>query len=113
MTSYFEIGGHIVECQTTPQSFLSGSIARSQFRISASFDARAAYMERPVELTSSVVSSGSTSKQLIQDPVRRMIGSAMIRTGVAILMVPDPIPVIDEVVGAGLIYGGVYLHTTA
>jgi len=113
MTSYFEIGGHIVECETTPQSSLSRAIAPSQSRISASFDARAAYMERPVELASSVVSSRSSSKQLIQGPVRRMIGSAMIRTGVAILMVPDPIPVIDEVVGAGLIYGGVYLHTTA
>ncbi len=113
MTSYFEIGGHIVECETTPQSSLSVATSRSQPRISYSFDARAAYLERPVELTSPSVSTGSTSKQIIKNPYRRMIGSAMIRTGVAIAMVPDPIPLIDEVGAAALIYGGIYLHVTA
>lgn len=113
MTSYFEIGGHIVECETTSQFSLSGVTSRSQPRIAGSFDARAAYLERPVERTSSSPSTGSTSKQIIQNPYRRMIGSAMIRTGVAILMVPDPLPIIDEVGGAALVYGGIYLHATA
>lgn len=36
----------------------------------------------------------------------RMLGQAMIRTGIAILAVPDPIPFVDEMVGVALIGGG-------
>ena len=36
----------------------------------------------------------------------RMLGQAMIRTGIAILAVPDPVPLIDEVVGVALVGGG-------
>jgi len=110
MTSYFEIGGHIVQCETTLQSPLSGGTTRSQFRIPDSFDVRAAYAERPVELASPSVSTSTPSKS---NQIKRMIGSTMIRTGVAILLVPDPIPVIDEVLGAGLVYGGAYVMSTA
>ncbi len=35
--------------------------------------------------------------------VGRMVGSNMVRAGVAILLVPDPIPLVDEIVGVGLI----------
>ena len=112
MTSYFEIGGHIVECETTLQSSLSGDTSRSKPRILDSFDARAAYAERPVELVSPNVST-PYSPASHSSQVKTMLGSAMIRTGIAILMVPDPIPLIDEVVGAGLIYGGAYVMSTA
>jgi hypothetical protein len=37
---------------------------------------------------------------------RRAVGTAMVRAGVTILLVPDPIPVVDEVVGFGLVIGG-------
>jgi hypothetical protein len=33
----------------------------------------------------------------------RIFGGGMIRAGIAILWVPDPIPFVDEVVGASLI----------
>lgn len=36
-----------------------------------------------------------------------MASSMMIRTGVLILATPDPIPVVDEVIGVTLILGGV------
>lgn len=35
------------------------------------------------------------------------VGQGMIRTGGAILLVPDPLPVVDEMVGLGLLVGGV------
>jgi len=109
MTSYFEIGGHIVECETTPQSSLSVSrTPMMQSRKAA--DSRIVGEEaRP----SSRTARKSDSNQIIKNPYRRMIGSVMIRTGVAILMVPDPLPIIDEVGGAALVYGGIYLHATA
>jgi hypothetical protein len=36
----------------------------------------------------------------------RMVGSGMVRTGVAILLVPDPIPLVDEIIGVSLIVVG-------
>ncbi len=36
----------------------------------------------------------------------KLIGGGMIRAGVAILMVPDPLPVVDEIAGLALIAGG-------
>jgi hypothetical protein len=39
----------------------------------------------------------------------KMIGTGMIRTGVAILMVPDPLPLVDEIVAVALIGGGATL----
>ncbi len=40
---------------------------------------------------------------------RRVVGANMVRAGVTILMVPDPIPLVDEIVGFGLIAIGGYL----
>ena len=44
---------------------------------------------------------------------RYNIGSAMVRTGSIVLLVPDPIPVVDEVLAIGLIYAGGYLMYTS
>jgi len=44
---------------------------------------------------------------------RYNIGAAMVRTGTVVLLVPDPIPVVDEVLAIGLIYAGGYLIYTA
>ena len=38
--------------------------------------------------------------------VGRMVGANMVRAGVTILLVPDPIPLVDEIVGVGLIAVG-------
>ena len=44
---------------------------------------------------------------------QQLVGQAMVRTGVAILMVPDPLPLIDEVVAGALVAGGSILTLTA
>lgn len=48
-----------------------------------------------------------TSKETQSDnSFWEMFGMGMVRTGVAILSVPDPLPFIDEVVGIGLVAVG-------
>ena len=44
---------------------------------------------------------------------RYNIGAAMVRTGSIVLLVPDPLPVVDEVLAIGMIYLGGYLMYTA
>jgi hypothetical protein len=57
----------------------------------------------------------TTTEELEQasDGMRRMVGQAAVRTGIAILAVPDPIPIIDEVAGITLVVGGTYLIATS
>ncbi len=40
------------------------------------------------------------------ETIWRQVGSGFVRTGIAILMVPDPLPVVDEVLGAAFIAVG-------
>jgi hypothetical protein len=44
---------------------------------------------------------------------RRVVGANMVRAGVTILMVPDPIPLVDEIIAFGLIGVGTYLVYTS
>ncbi len=44
---------------------------------------------------------------------QQVVGQAMVRTGIAILMVPDPLPLIDEVVAGVLVAGGAAITLTA
>jgi len=44
---------------------------------------------------------------------RYNIGAAMVRTGSIVLLVPDPLPVVDEVLAIGMIYLGGYLMYTS
>ena len=48
-------------------------------------------------------------EQYDDESARLMIGHASARTGATILLVPDPLPFVDEAVGAALLAGGVYL----
>ena len=43
---------------------------------------------------------------LVSQKTVETIGQVMVRAGVAILTVPDPLPVVDEVVGVVLVVGG-------
>ena len=55
---------------------------------------------------SSVVAGDQLSAQ-------KLVGQAMVRTGAAILIVPDPLPLVDELVGGALVVGGAVLNITA
>jgi hypothetical protein len=104
MTSYFEISGHIVECSTDgntshPSSLSMVTAAERPERGRDS--AKAEWGETPETAADLAVVTDSEGKDLA-----RMFGGASIRAGIAILWVPDPIPFVDEVVGAALIGAG-------
>jgi hypothetical protein len=65
--------------------------------------------------SSSLLAPGSIQGNLDTLDIRgqQMVGQAMVRTGAAILMVPDPLPLVDEVVGGALVVGGAVLTFTA
>lgn len=44
--------------------------------------------------------------------MRERVGFGMVRTGVAVLSIPDPLPFIDEGIGIGLVAGGAALIYT-
>jgi len=105
LSTYFEISGHIVECEDELTSLLS-----PYSKVSAA--------ERPERGRTSArsqvslipqTSSKASSKRSRSDKRKEgaaYIGAAAIRVGVAILWVPDPIPFVDEVIGAALIGAG-------
>lgn len=104
MTSYFEIGGHIVECSADdntshPSSISMVSVAERPERGRNSAKDETSLMSK----TSPVLAGKSNSER---KDLARMFGGGMIRAGIAILWVPDPIPLVDEVVGAALIGAG-------
>jgi len=102
MSSFFEIGGNLVECQTRSTSIPSPLSSPSSFR------------GAPTTLTVAQVqgqrkpkvAGGRKGEQTESKAFAKMIGSGMIRAGVAILLVPDPLPFVDEIVGGLLIGGG-------
>ena len=49
-------------------------------------------------------------KQFTFDRMKSSAANRSIALGIAILTVPDPIPVVDEVIGTGLILGGLSYH---
>ena len=101
--SYFEIGGQVVECQMHSTSIPSPQPSPSSFR-GAPTDLSVAQVQ---EQRKQKVAGGRKGDRTI--PMAKLIGQGMIRTGVAILMVPDPLPFVDEIVGGILIGGGAVL----
>lgn len=104
MTSYFEISGHIVECSADdntshPSSLPMVSVAERPERGRNSAKDETSSMS----ITSPSLAGKSNSER---KDLARMFGGGMIRAGIAILWVPDPIPLVDEVIGAALIGAG-------
>jgi hypothetical protein len=101
--SYFEIGGQIVECQQHSTSIPSPLPSPSSFR--------GAPTALPVaqvqgQRKQKVAGGRKGDRTSMRKESAKLIGGGMIRAGVAILMVPDPLPVVDEIAGLALIAGG-------
>ena len=41
--------------------------------------------------------------------MKSMVGHGAVRAGTAIMLLPDPLPLVDEAVGLALLAGGAYL----
>jgi len=101
--SYFEIGGQIVECQQHSTSIPSPLPSASSFR-GAPTDLPVAQVQ--AQRKQKVAGGRKADRTSIRKESAKLIGGGMIRAGVAILMVPDPLPLVDEIAGLALIAGG-------
>ncbi len=118
MTSYFEIDGEIIACDTigdpldvsaTPQSTLDAAMRlheREQIAAELTGDPNSLYYE------------DADLADVLNEPAasdtwgRRALGQGLVRIGAIGLMVPDPIPLVDEIIFAGMIGVGVAIHST-
>ncbi len=115
MTSYFEIDGEIIACDTIGDPFDVSAIPQS------SLDAAMRLHEREqiaAELTgdpNSLYYEDADLADVLNEPAAsdlkefskfQMIGRGMAGSGAAILMTPDPLPFVDEAVGAGMVIVG-------
>ena len=103
MTSYFEIGGLIVESSITSPSSPHSKVPAAERPERGRTSARGQVSSIPQ--TSSVSSSKASADDEYKD-MAGIFGGGMIRAGIAILWVPDPLPFVDEVIGAALIGAG-------
>jgi hypothetical protein len=103
--SYFEIGGQLVECQQHSTSIPSPLPSPSSFRGAPTGRAVAQVQGQRKQK----VAGGRKGDLGIGRKMTKTVGTTMIRTGVAILMVPDPLPLVDEIVAVSLIAGGATL----
>ncbi len=103
MSSYFEIDGVIIECEDEeslpriPNPLMGRweveEITRGELR---DLEVDAKYEKEPA----------ASESDLKQFSKFQMIGRGMAGAGAAILSVPDPLPLVDEVVGAGMVIVG-------
>ena len=101
--SYFEIGGQLLECQLHSTSIPSPLSSPSSFR-GAPTTSTVAQVQ--AQRNGKVAGGRKGDHTSVSKQTAKMIGSGMIRAGIAILVVPDPLPIVDEVVGIVLIAGG-------
>jgi len=121
--SYFEIGGQLVECTLHNTSIPSPLPSASSFR-GAPTDLPVSQVQakrkkwfaggRKADRTSKwkvpgTPGSSLSSRDTVDKNAAAIVGGGAIRTGVAILMVPDPLPLVDEIAAFVLIAGGVAL----
>lgn len=116
MTSYFEIGGMIVEAHmpvdgsAEPPRIFRGSFSEPP-RIESSYGSMDTQNPQGLSDSKGLAAQGAAGGE--QDEyLRRTLGSMLVRTGAIGLMVPDPIPLVDEIVFAGMIGVGVAIHST-
>jgi len=115
MTSYFEIDGEIIAVDTigdpldvsaTPQSTLEAAMRlheREQIAAELTGDPNSLYYE---DADLADVLNEPAASEMEQFTKFQMIGRGMAGAGASILMVPDPLPFIDELVGATMVVAG-------
>jgi len=104
--SYFEIGGQLVECQLHSTSIPSPLPSPSLFR-GAPTARGVAQVQGQRNLKEAGGRKGDRTS--VRKEGAKLVGGGMIRAGVAILMVPDPLPLVDEIAAVVLIGAGAAL----
>ena len=111
LVSYFEIGGHVHECESdepimnmrSPLSLITmNELARElPGKMNQKTSSRMSYTERATE----VLKQGQTSR-------RQKFGATLMRWSVGGLLVPDPLPLVDEVLFGTTFVIGAVLYAT-
>ena len=64
--------------------------------------------------SSEIIEQETVAESVVsRNHARYAVGSALVRTGAIVMLVPDPLPVVDEVIAIGMIYLGAYLVSTS
>lgn len=87
-------------------SLRNHQIESSRKRFDDVRDAQRPQQIQPVRPVLRSIPETESSEERIDKGLAGMLGQAMIRSGLVILAVPDPIPFVDELVGMSLIGGG-------
>ncbi len=109
MTSYFEINGEIISCEDAEDLVsaappnLPNSVIDAAMELHEQEMKEMAFDEQYWPLLEEPAASESDLKEFSKF---QMIGRGMAGAGAAILMTPDPLPLVDEVVGAGMVVVG-------
>ena len=112
LVSYFEIGGHIHECEVgRPQSVRASHVqdvmetkmelSRDPGKMNQKTISSMSYTERAI----GVLKQGQTSR-------RQKFGATLMRWSVGGLLVPDPLPLVDEVLFGTTFVIGAVLYAT-
>ncbi len=120
MTSYFEIGGMIVEAHMPvdgsaepPRIFRRSGFESSRIESSyGSMDTQNPQGFSDSKKHHAVAAGGDPEMASADKWGRRALGQGLVRIGAIGLMVPDPIPLVDEIIFAGMIGVGVAIHAT-
>ncbi len=115
-SSWFEIGGLIVESHIPGDGTAEPPrIFRRSWpevtRIQSSYGLMDDKNPQGLKVSKGPAAQGAAGGE--QDEyLRQTLGSMLVRTGAVGLMIPDPIPLVDEIVFAGMIGVGVALHSS-
>ena len=116
-TSYYEIGGKIVECVLHQESANSPSFGRPFDELGVMIVEKAVVGVATKALDKikrkpSIEERGIEALESVQDSHRKKLGKTMMRWSVGVALMPDPIPLVDEVLLAGTFAVGAYLYAS-
>ncbi len=107
MSTFFEIAGEVIELELDATERAYGRPSPTGLSSLLAMDTESPKGLSKPERHHAVAAGGEQDEYL-----RQTLGSMLVRTGAIGLMVPDPIPFVDEVVFAGMIGVGVALHSS-
>jgi len=110
LVSYFEIGGHVHECETYgPTSTMRSPLSSiSMKEISGEFPGTTMSLESAAADKKSYTEMGLDALKENQKSRRQKLGATMMRWSVGGALVPDPLPLVDEILfGTTFVIGAV------
>jgi len=111
--SFFEISGEIIACELDETERLYGRPSPVGLSSLIMMDTETPEgFSRSQEFPAGAAGGTPDEMEGTEKWGRRSFGSALVRVGTIGLMVPDPIPFVDELIFGGMIVAGVLLHST-